>query len=941
MSVRCAICVLALCAAMAAAGTPGIRLETEHAVYLVGTNGLNQSFIDKATGRNYLAEPGKRPFAKVKKDGAWHMPTACSHADGRITVQFAKPGVTVVFKATCKKRYFVFEVEKVSDPATEELRLTDLAVVPCPVVNRMSSMAADERFAVCVRALNLQTQVWLGGSPSTFSSMCFRTYGLVGARVAVVGCPRAQVRSVLQEVVRAEGLPWSPLGGPFALDAEENRGSYLFAHASEATIDEWIAMARKAGMAAVHLNGWAQSLGHYQPRTKSFPNGLAGLKACVDKIHAAGMKAGMHTLTGCISAHDPWVTPVPDKRLAVDATYALAAPIDAKATTVLTAEKPGKFDTIWAYGGRGNVVRIDDELIQFAGLSHEPPYGFTKCTRGAFRTKAAPHAKGAAAGHLHVRYTSFQPDESSTLVDDVAAQIANVFNTCGFDMIYMDGAEGMAGGWHGVATMRAAIFKKLKRRALVEASSWGTPSWVFHSRIGAWDHPKWALKRFIDIHCRSNESYRASSLLPAELGWWAILGPTHDHRAETRDEIEYLCCKALALDAPMSFQSLRPGSRPPNARQDEYLELIGRYERLRLSGAVPKAIRATLRKERDEFRLTQTPDGGWQLVPTDYAEHKVTALDDGTASWTVANRFAAQPARLRIEALYAVEPYDSKDAMVLADFAKGEEFADKAAAKGVTHSLVASQEQVKAGGVSGRLSAKNAGKTRRGAWARAGKTFEPHANLTRHGAMGLWVHGDGKGALLNVQLSCPRQYWRCWGEHYVKVDFTGWRYVELLLRERDAETFGDYKWPYAGHYAVYRSPLIRAHVSVLNLYLNHLPPGEAATCHLSPIKALRTRKVKLHHPRVTIGGKAITFPVDLESGASIEFESMTNCTLRDARGAVVQQVVPQGAAPALAAGDNAVAFACEGPAGYRARAQVTVISQGERLQGSEPKDRTR
>ncbi len=105
---------------------------------------------------------------------------------------------------------------------------------------------------------------------------------------------------------------------------------------------------------------------------------------------------------------------------------------------------------------------------------------------------------------MYVRYGCFIPDENSTLVDEVADAIANVYNTCGLDQIYMDGAEAMR-GWYGVARMRHAIFTRLKRPALVEASAWGHHSWPFHSRVGAWDHPKWGLKRFADDHLRAVE----------------------------------------------------------------------------------------------------------------------------------------------------------------------------------------------------------------------------------------------------------------------------------------------------------------------------------------------------------------------------------------------------------------------------------------------------
>jgi len=907
-----------------------IVLESEYVKYAIGRDGKNLGFVDKRTGKDYLAPAGKRAFLTLKKAGADLAPTACRYAEGKLSVEFAKPGVTVVVRVVSRPRYFVFEIESASDPAVEEVSLLNLAVTSSDRVSGMSGVASDADFAVALRTLNLQMLGVVGGRPAALSAVGYRKYGLRGGKVALAGCPTAAIREVLKEMLQAEGAVWSPLGGPWALDAEENRGSYVFADVSEKNVDQWVALAKKAGIAEIHFIGWEQTLGHYEPRKDLFPNGLVGLKTAVDKIHSAGLKAGMHILTGCISPNDRWASPVPDPRLAKDASFSLAATVYEKADMLEIAEKPGDLDTIWAYGSRGNVLQIGDELIQYSGISREPPYGFTGCRRGAFGTKAEAHAKGAAAHHLFVRYTSFLPDENSTLVEELAAAIGQVFNACGFDMIYQDGAEGMAGGWHGEAKMREAIFRQIKRRVLVEASSWGYYEWAFHSRIGAWDHPNWALKRFVDTHCRANEDYRKAALLPAELGWWVILGPDRDHPAETPDEFEYLCAKALAYDAPSSFQGVSVGRQPGNARQDEYLAMLGRYERLRLSGCCPPAIRERLKKEQEDFRLVQAIDGSWEFVPTDCAAHKVTGLSDGSQSWTVRNRFAGQPARLKIEALYAAEPYDKAAGPVLADFAAPGEFAVAGAAPGVRHEFAVSTEQVKAGRASGRYLAKSEKETRQGAWCLAARKFAKPIDLEKHGAIGVWVHGDGKGELLNFQLTNPPQFWGTFDEHYVKVDFRGWRYFELHLRERDAGQYADYSWPYTDFYAVYRSPLIRSHTSALNFYYNNLPPKDAVACYVSPIKALRTAKIKLTNPSVSIGGRRIVFPVTLESGSYLEFKSPADCKVYDERGAVIQELkLPATDVPILAAGANEVQFACEGPAGYIARATVTVVSSGE------------
>ncbi len=867
MLIRKVVAFIAAFSAMASIGQCGgnektarakkIVLQNEYVTYIIGADGKNLSFLDKRSGKEYCAQKGQRAFVTLKKGDTWYEPTTCTFSGGKITVQFEKADITAVLKAACKKHYFVFEVESVSGPEVDEIVLSNLAVTSCKYVSEMSGVATDDDFAACVRALNLQVNGNVGGRPAVLSSSCYRKYGLVGAKVALVGCPTAEIRTVLKEVIRNEGLPYSPLGGPWALDAEENRGSYMFASPTEGNVDAWIALAKKAGLTHLLCGGWISSAGHYEP-PKRYPRGLDSVKAIVDKIHAAGLKAGLHTATGLIAPRDSWVTPVPDKRLATDATFTLAASVDERETKVLTVEQPEEFDTVWHHSGHGNVIRIGDELIQYSGLSRNAPYGFTDCTRGAFGTRAAPHKKETPVRHMFVRYTKFMPDENSSLVDDIAEAIAGVYNTCGFDMIYMDGVDPGAtpGGWHGAAKIQTAIFKRLKGRVLVEASCWNYHSWPFHSRIGAWDSGFWGVKRFVDIHCRpsepdidgrTTERHRQSTLLPTQLGWWFIYGPNRNHRnnrAQLPDEIEYLCCKALAHDAALSFGGLRPGGVPPNARQDEFLKIVGRYERLRLADYFPESVKEKLRKEKQDFRLVQALDGAWQFVPTDYVVHKVTGLTDGTARWTVKNRFAAQPVKLRLAALYSVEPYDGAESLTLTDFGKEDEFTAAAAAPGITHALSSSKRQVKVGALSGRYSAKNTGTSRRGAWAKVSRVFAPPVDIDKYDALGVWIHGDGKGELLNFQLTNPHHYYPVLDEHYVKVDFQGWRYFELLLRERDAEQYSDYIWPDLGNYgnyinyAVYRQRLQRKHINALNTCISTICPRRTA----SPVTSARSKR---------------------------------------------------------------------------------------------------
>ena len=82
-------------------------------------------------------------------------------------------------------------------------------------------------------------------------------------------------------------------------------------------------------------------------------------------------------------------------------------------------------------------------------------------------------------------------------------------------------------------------------------------------------------------------------------------------------------------------------------------------------------------------------------------------------------------------------------------------------------------------------------------------------------------------------------------------------------------------------------------------------------------------------PKITISGKTLVFPVGMEPGAYIEYRGMEDCKLYGPNGQLITTMAPQGDAPTLDPGDNAVKFECDAVPGINNRACVTVISRGD------------
>ncbi len=910
-----------------------ISLENEFARWEVGSDGRNLHWLDKKTGTDY-AQPGT-PFASIKIGGQERPATKAVPDGDHVKLEFDQTPAVAILKAVAEKRFFTVEVVSLEGEQVECFTLVDIPLT--------LKGAANEPFAACALALNLQTNVIDIPSPSQrLRAFCYPRFGFRGAKVALLACPSETLRAVMKETIEAAPeLPQTQLGGPWALDAPINRGSYLFnfGDMSEETVDEWINLAKELGINQIDFHGGVSfRFGDIVPNPKTYPRGLDSLRAVIDRLHAAGIAAGLHTYAFFIDKRAKWVTPIPDPRLAKDATFTLELPLDEKETTVRVLESTEKQSTVTDFFIRNSVtVQIDNELITYSGLSKTPPYAFTECQRGAWGTQPAAHAAGAKVHHLKECFGLFVPDGDSTLYAEVAACTAEAYNTCGFDMIYLDALDGQdivggwENGWHYGSKFVFEICKRLKKPAVFEMSTFHHHLWYVRSRMGAWDHPNRGHKRFVDMHCQANAALKRQ-FMPGHLGWWAFKTFENIQDEPTfSDDIEYLCGKCIGTDVGLSIMGVNPAKIKTNAAVKRLSGIMRQYETLRHKNYFDASIKAKLAEPGREFTLEQHSEAEWRLRPVEVIKHKVQGIDGWSNVWSINNAYAAQTPRIRIEALYSAGSYDAEANVVLADFAEPGRFADRATAKGVSGDLQFSTEQVKTGSGSGLFTAANEANVKpTAAWAKAGLAFDPLVNIKEKQALGLWVYGDGRGEVLNVQVRSPEEFTtRGIGDHYVNVDFTGWRYFNII--EMEGDRYADYQWPYGGPYASLRENVDYANLKTLSLWYNNLPADGKVACYLSPIKAMPLVKIKIKNPTLAIGGKKIAFPVEMETGGYLEYVSPTDCKLYNAAGELVGEIQPQGDPLQIQPGANPITFTCDGPIDHAVRARVTVICQGDPL----------
>jgi hypothetical protein len=950
----------------------GVVIENMNFRYEISGEGRNISFIDKESGANYLKKDSVSWCAEIHFASKRYKPSKVSLRGSNMRLEFGAAGITVSLRIIRHRNWVTFEVENISGDADE------LTFVNIPLT--LEGMPY-EPFAACALSLNLFTRVReLPALQSNLWSTCYRHFGIEGAKTAVIGVPQIKILPVIRKIIsHANAIPYSDKGGAWALMQKEGYGSYLmnFGTLTEETVDEWIDMCRSLGFNQIDNHGGGNffRFGDFELNKEKWPDGWQTYKKINYRLHKAGISSIFHTYAFFIDKNSSYVTPVPSTDLGYFESFTLAEPIKPGDTEIVVNEPTAKISTITGFFVRNSTsLRIGDEIVEFKGITDTPPYKFTGCRRGADGTAESDHQAGEKAYHLREMFGRFVPGPDTELFLEIARHTAEIINNCRFDGIYFDAIDGsdiLAGEeyfWYYGTKFIFEVARQLKRPVGMEMSSMAHHWWHYRSRWQAWDRPVRGYKRFIDIHSaaikagrlfyppeiRSNENehglwrghaplidkYAAAEngglLLPLHLGWWGNQTWNPPQVEPTfPDDVEYLCCKLIGNNAGLSM--LGGADRKTIQENPAFVRLIPiikKYEELRHLNCVSDSIRNLLRQPGREFTLFMGCDSVWRFKPVAYQKHKVAGIEHPSAHWQIINEFSNQPLRFRLESLMSVTPFEDSSNVVLADFSEKKEFRAEGMSENVSGGIEASSVKSARTGRTGIFSAYCSDEVNiEGKYVKMVKRFYPWLDINKNQALGVWVKGDGNGELLNFRIESPRHLSSgARGDHFVKADFTGWKYFELV--EIESSEFSNYIWPDSGFYVYdsYRHTVQFSNVDKLQIWYNNLPARKEVKCEIGAVKALRLVPVVIIDPELTINGEKLVLNTKMESGMYIEFNPPGDCRLYGTKGEFIRNVSFRGTIPVVRKGSNDISFKCGGADGVSARAIVTVITQGETIE---------
>jgi hypothetical protein len=386
-------------------------------------------------------------------------------------------------------------------------------------------------------------------------------------------------------------------------------------------IDEHVAFAQKGGLRAIQIynRAFAKTVGHL-PWRPEYPNGIEDLKLVVRKISDAGILPGVHIHYNKASKEDAYVTPKPDPRLNVRLNFTLLDALDAVSTKITIAENP----RLCTMDDERRFLRIQNELIEYANFTTDPPYQFSGCKRGALGTQPEMHEEGSGVGLLDVDtwpiFVRFK--QNTTIQQEVALRWQKIYGEAGFKFLYFDGAEDVPPPyWFEVSRAQWVVYNRLEPKPLfAEGAVWSHFSWHMLSRGNAFDVFEPEVMKAATRQFPAAEAARmAKDFTSINFGWIGYWAPGKETIGTQPDMLEYVTSRAAGWDCPISLNGELDQMRA-HPRTPDNLAVLKRWEDVRAKNWLTSTQKKALRHPDQEHILLVNEAGDFELVPYSQVE---------------------------------------------------------------------------------------------------------------------------------------------------------------------------------------------------------------------------------------------------------------------------------------------------------------------------------
>ena len=646
-------------------------LSTDHFSLGVSASGFVTHIGDKRSDTEFLAPDTLAPLLSIRVNGTIHHPESARFQSDKKQLQLTfGNGIEATIQTTSSKSHITMELVAMTRAADIELVIWGpYPTIISKTIGETVGVVRDGNFAIGIQSLNPKT---LGGYPwqendcmpqidifeqddysdlsekgkryvlyrveaakptrygsslqaftrnrnseriianlnhERYTAPAVDDGGIIGSKIALFGSPEKSALETIGEIELAEGLPHPQIDGEWGKTARSASAAYMILDFDSKTISKAIDITRKAGLRYLYHSDPFENWGHFDLKKSAFPEGVASLKRAVELAEKQGIMVGVHTLSNFITTNDPWVTPIPDARLAKVGSSTLAGAINSRQTTISVAD-PGFFNQF--KNNHLRTVQVGDELIRYGSVSESAPWHLRDCQRGAFGTKATAHKAGETISKLVDHgYKVFLTNPELSVA--MAKNIANLFNQAGLRQISFDGLEGNRStgmGNYGEILFTQTWFDNInpsvRRHYIADASRTSHYFWHMYTRMN-WGEPWYAGFRESQTEYRlKNQKYFRRNYMPGMLGWFKMTPET------SIEDIEWMLARSAAFNAGYAFVASYEALEK-NGHTDAILERLGSWEKARMAGAFSDEQQQRMEDIKNEFQLEGAGDGTWQL----------------------------------------------------------------------------------------------------------------------------------------------------------------------------------------------------------------------------------------------------------------------------------------------------------------------------------------
>ena len=682
-----------LCASAFTLKGEELKLTTKYLRTGISDSGQLTEITDTQSNKNYLKAGMPSYLVQIKMLGSGKFITPKSFAwkkTGSVIkaeVKFTN-GVTAHLDIIPKSEYITMELKGISSDKVEMFFWGPYYSSLVETIGQFAGIAYNKSFAFALKPMNIKVvggtseRLFLpmtAGAPmvtkgknnsSVFSAHTVNaslkrvidTAGLkqipagpipgmtlVGSKVAIMGMPSKSIMAVMERFVKAEKLPYPVYKGEWAKTAYAATRPKMIIPYGVDNVDKCIEMAKAGSFLFVYHKAAFESNGHYQPRKDCFPEGVKSMKECADKIRAAGLIPGVHNMTTFIDRNDPYITPVPDKRLAHAGATTIATAINEKSRNItLAGDAPA---AVYLEPGSGKaapknaknkkskepakIIRVENEIIRYR--TSEKKNGkivLIDCARGYWGTKATSHDAGAEIERLatHKRPVLFGDYD---LTMEVADNLGKTIGTAGMGITSSDGLEGamFSGYMFAMNAFTDRVYSYIKDHSLFYESSRPAGYFWYINTQQSWGEPHAAGFRHTKEYYDAKIIGRIkNSLIPSFIQY--RLGQYSFHKLSRITDIEWLMTKCAGLGGGFDLYITPEEYEASGDFGPKVMETISLWEEARRKGIFTPEQRKDMEKFETVYRLTKNADGSFKVRKLSAEEGKEVidpVLSNGTS----------------------------------------------------------------------------------------------------------------------------------------------------------------------------------------------------------------------------------------------------------------------------------------------------------------------